>query len=404
MGDVTSSANKAPSGWQIIYPVRLQGQIFGSFFLERHLKGFIVPERILALLKAISTQVSVALDNVRVYEEIAELKEQLEAEALFYRNKPSNIREAKDIYGESSKIKEVITKISDVAQSNTTVLIIGETGVGKELVAKAIHQMSNRSTGPFIPVSISSLSEDLLPSELFGHEKGAFTNALQTRRGRFELANNGTLFLDEINSLSLDVQIRLLRVLEEKSFERVGGSTCIKPDFRLITATNQPLDDSVKNGTFRPDLYYRLNVYPILVPPLRDRKEDIPLLVSHFVNYYNRKFGKNFTCVNKRSMLALEAYNWPGNVRELKHTVERTVLTCKEKQLEFQDINLCNNVPIANKQFFSLKEMERQFIMNALENSIVPRYLHQQHQGIKNNTTTFVNSHWVKIDFHYFWM
>ena len=365
-GKASNNTSHNSSGWQIAYPVKLQGKILGSFFMERNLSGFAVSERILSLLKAISTQVAVALDNVRAYEEIAELKDQLEAETLFYRSEPSNARQAKDIVGDSANIKEVIARVCDVAHSDTTVLIIGETGVGKELVAKAIHQLSNRSSGPFIPVSIASLSDSLIPSELFGHEKGAFTNALRTHRGRFELANKGTLFLDEVNSLSLDIQSKLLRVLEEKAFERVGGSAVIRPNFRLIAASNQPLDDAVKNETFRSDLFYRLNVYPITVPPLRERKEDIALLVAYFVRTFNQKFGKNYRNINKRSMQHLMDYPWPGNVRELKHAVERAVISCKDKQLSFPDFCLCEPAGDEETHFLPLKEMERQYIMKAL--------------------------------------
>ncbi len=356
----------ATTGWQIIYPVTLQGKTLGCFFIERNLSGFAVSERIFPLLKAISTQVAVALDNVRAYEEIAELKDQLEAETLFYRRGPSNILQVKDIVGESEKIKEVISKICDVAQSDTTVLIVGETGVGKELVAKALHQLSNRASGPFIPVNIASLNENLVTSELFGHEKGAFTHALKSHRGRFELASRGTLFLDEINSLSLDIQSKLLRVLEEKVFERVGGTTEIKSNFRLIAATNQLLENSIKEGGFRADLYYRLKVFTITVPPVRERKQDIPLLVSYFVKEYNQKFGKNFKKVNKRSMQNLLDYHWPGNVRELKHSVERAVLTCKDKQLSFDELIFSEPVETGNQPFLPLKDMERRYILEAL--------------------------------------
>ncbi len=362
----SDQAAKKYSGWQITFPVKLQGKVLGAFLLERNLDGFTISERTRSLLKAISTQVAVALDNVQAYEKIAELKDQLEAETLFYRNDPSTTRQAKDIIGDSAKIKEVLAKIYDVAPSDSTVLIIGETGVGKELVAKAIHQLSLRSGGPFIPISITSLNENLISSELFGHEKGAFTNAMRTHHGRFELSNNGTLFLDEINSLSLDVQSKLLRVLEEKSFERVGGSSPIKTNFRLIAATNQGLDVAVKKGLFRPDLYYRLNVYPIIVPPLRERKEDIPTLVSFFVSQYNRKFDKDFRHINKKSMKSLMAYHWPGNVRELKHTVERAVLSCKNKlQLSFPNITPSEIDPNETR-FMPLKENERLHILKAL--------------------------------------
>lgn len=355
------------SGWQIVYPVLLEGKVSGCFYLERKLSGFAVSEKTLSILKVIATQVSVALDNVRAYEEIAGLKDRLEAETLFYRSEPSNMRQITDIIGDSKGIQEVITKIEDVAQSDASVLIVGETGVGKELVAKAVHQLSQQSTGPFIPVSISSLSQGLISSELFGHEKGAFTNAIRAHRGRFELADNGTLFLDEVNSLSLDIQAKLLRVLEEKKFERVGGNTLIRSKFRLIAASNQPLDQLVAKGEFRSDLFYRLNVYPIHVPPLRDRKEDIPQLVSHFVNVFNKRFNKNFMKTAKNTMQQLLAYHWPGNVRELKHTVERAILTCKGKQLSFFDF--ISNQPHQKEKsrFLSLQDMERQYIVKALK-------------------------------------
>ncbi len=356
---------KSP-GWQITYPVKLHGKVLGSFFLERSLSGSTLSSRVLALLKVISIQVAVALDNVLAYEKIAELNDQLEAETLFYRNEPSNAHQLNDIVGESTQIKEVISKIHDVAQSDTTVLIVGETGVGKELVAKAIHRLSIQANGPFIPVSIASLSESLLPSELFGHEKGAFTNAMRTHLGRFELAKNGTLFLDEVNSMSLDIQSKLLRVLEEKSFERVGGSSAIDTNFRLIAATNQMLDQAVEQGTFRSDLFYRLNVYPIIIPPLRQRKEDIPILISYFVEKFNQKFEKNFKTVNKNSMQELLAYPWPGNVRELKHSVERAILSCKEKQLTFQDLTTTGSHQEKEKPFIPLKDHERQYIIKAL--------------------------------------
>ena len=189
---------------------------------------------------------------------------------------------------------------------------------------------------------------------------------MRTHRGRFELANKGTLFLDEVNSLPLEVQIKLLRVLEERSFERVGGSTVIRPNFRLIAASNQALDDVVRKGTFRSDLYYRLNVYPIIVPPLRERREDIPLLVAHFVQVFNKKFGRNFQNITKQSMQHLLDYHWPGNVRELKHSVERAVLSCKERQLSFSDFNKAKLGYEADTPFLSLKNMERQHIMIAL--------------------------------------
>ncbi len=355
------------SGWQLAYPIVLQNKVLGCFYLERKLSGYKVSEKTLSILKLIGTQVAVALDNVRAYEEIAELKERLEAETLFYRSEPSVMREVKDIVGDSPGIRKVISKIADVAPSDSSVLIIGETGVGKELVAKAVHQQSSRSTGPFIPVSVASLSEGLVTSELFGHEKGAFTNATKTHRGRFELADKGTLFLDEVNSLSPEVQAKLLRVLEERVFERVGGTRNITTDFRLIAATNQPLDQLVKSRQFRSDLFYRLNVYPIYIPPLRERKEDIPILVSHFVVQYNKKLNKTYHKTAKNSMLQLMAYDWPGNVRELKNMVERAVLTSKGNRLLFPDLISDGQQTSPDEEFLSWQEMESNYLKRVLE-------------------------------------
>ncbi|MCG8564094.1 MAG: sigma 54-interacting transcriptional regulator [Desulfobacterales bacterium] len=361
------SLSQGATGWEIVYPIELRGEILGCFYLERELSGPPVSQRVLSEIKLVSTVLAMALDNVEAYGEIAQLKDEFEAETLFYRNEFSNVWEKQNMVGKSPAMQEVITKIKDVAPSDATVLICGETGVGKELVAKAIHRFSNRSTGPFISVSIASLSDNLVPSELFGHEKGAFTDAVQSRKGRFELANKGSLFLDEINSLSKDTQAGLLRVLEEKSFERVGGSLTIQSGFRLITACNQPLDQLVKKGKFRSDLFYRINVYPIDVPPLRERIEDIPILVNHFVSLFNKKFNKQIDKISKKGMKQLMRYHWPGNVRELKHVIERAVISCKSKQLHFSQLDLPNTDLQLPGTIQTFQEMERSHILKALK-------------------------------------
>jgi transcriptional regulator with GAF, ATPase, and Fis domain len=216
-----------------------------------------------------------------------------------------------------------------VAPTNSTVLITGETGTGKELIARAIHKRSTRSGGAFVSVNCSALAPSLISSELFGHEKGAFTGATERRLGRFELANGGTIFLDEVGELPADVQVALLRVLQEREFERVGGTKLIKTDARVIAATNRDLEAAIETGKFRSDLYYRLNVFPIEMPSLRERKEDVPILVEYFIDRYAAKAGKKIGAINKATLDRLQAYDWPGNIRELQNVVERSVIVCE---------------------------------------------------------------------------
>lgn len=244
------------------------------------------------------------------------------------------------IVGESYAIKQVLAQVKQVANMDATVLIMGETGVGKELIARAIHFQSQRIDKPFIRVHCSALPESLLASELFGHEKGAFTGANERRIGRFELADRGTLFLDEIGEFSQDVQIRLLRVLQTKEFERVGGSETLSSDFRLVAATNRQLKDEIAANRFRKDLYYRLNVFPILIPALRNRKEDIPLLATHFLNEYSKKTKRFYKGISDDDMNRLIQYEWPGNIRELEHTIERGVILSNKDVFVLPEIDV----------------------------------------------------------------
>jgi transcriptional regulator with GAF, ATPase, and Fis domain len=234
-----------------------------------------------------------------------------------------------EIVGTSPALQAVLSRISKVAPTDSTVLIAGETGTGKELVARAIHRRSNRASRAFVSVNCAAIPRDLIASELFGHEKGAFTGALQRRVGRFELAGGGTIFLDEVGELSPDTQVALLRVLQEREFERVGGIQSIRVDVRVIAATNRDLKAAVANGTYREDLYYRLNVFPVEMPPLRARRADIPLLVEYFVDRYARKAGKSIRRVDKRTLQLLQSYPWPGNIRELQNVIERSVIVCE---------------------------------------------------------------------------
>jgi Nif-specific regulatory protein len=226
-------------------------------------------------------------------------------------------------------MQEVYAQVAQVARTNTTVLIRGESGTGKELIARAIHYNSLRADQPFIKVSCAALPESLIEAELFGYEKGAFTGAYTRKKGRFELADRGTLFLDEVGDLPLSVQVKLLRVLQEREFERLGGTETIKVDVRLIAATNRDLEQAMREGTFREDLYYRLNVFTIFLPPLRERKSDIPLLADHFLEKYARLHGKDIRRISTPAIDMLMSYHWPGNVRELENCIERAVLVCE---------------------------------------------------------------------------
>jgi PAS domain S-box-containing protein len=255
------------------------------------------------------------LAEQRLKEENVALREEIDKASMF-----------EEIVGASGPLKKALSRISKVAPTDSSVLITGETGTGKELAARAIHRRSRRSSHAFVSVNCAVIPRDLIASELFGHEKGAFTGATQRRLGRFELADKGTIFLDEVGELPTETQVALLRVLQEHEFERVGGSGSIRTDVRVIAATNRDLESAIEVGAFRNDLFYRLNVFPIELPPLRKRPEDIPLLVSYFLNHYARKTGKHFKAVDKKSMSLLEGYDWPGNIRELQNVIERSVI------------------------------------------------------------------------------
>jgi PAS domain S-box-containing protein len=304
----------------------------------------------------------------KAHEELQQLKNQLEAENVYLQQELQLDPTFGEIVGNSDAIKYVLFKITQVAPTDTTVLITGETGTGKELVARAIHGASSRKNRPLIKVNCGALAPSLIESELFGHEKGAFTGAGARKLGRFDLANGGTLFLDEIGELPLELQVKLLRVIQDNEFERVGGTRTLKTDVRIIAATNRNLKIEVENGNFREDLWYRLNVYPITVPPLRQRKEDIPLLVEHFVNGYAKKFGKTITSVSPRALQTFQSYSWPGNVRELANAIERAVIHAKGSVLHSVDRfeEPAEELPLAAK---TLEEVEREYIMRTLENT-----------------------------------
>src|SRR6202795_2396941 len=256
-------------------------------------------------------------------------EQKLQQENVALREEVDKASMFEEIVGTSKSLKAVLARIAKVAPTDSTVLITGETGTGKELIARAVHKRSQRSGGPFVSVNCAALPPTLVFSELFGHEKGAFTGATERRLGRFEMADGGTIFLDEVGELSPDTQAALLRVIQERELERVGGGQSIRIDVRVVAATNRDLKAAVANGTFREDLYYRLNVFPLEMPPLRTRRADIPLLVEYFIDRYGRKAGKSIRRVDKKTLQLLQSYPWPGNIRELQNVIERSVIVCE---------------------------------------------------------------------------
>jgi formate hydrogenlyase transcriptional activator len=278
------------------------------------------------LLQEVTNQVALAIENMREYEEIDRLKAQLERENVYLREEILGDHNFEELVGTSPSFAAVLRTVERVAPTDTTVLVLGETGTGKELVARAIHNRSPRHARPMVKVNCGAIPAGLIESELFGHVKGAFTGALDRRTGRFELADRGTLFLDEVGELPLDMQVKLLRVLQEQEFEPVGGSRTVKVNVRVIAATNRDLEREVAAGRFRQDLFYRLNVLPISVPALRDRRADIPALVMYFVQRHAKRIGRHVEAVSRSSMEQLERYDWPGNVRELENVIERALV------------------------------------------------------------------------------
>jgi formate hydrogenlyase transcriptional activator len=297
--------------------------------------------------------------------EIKTLKDQLEVENIYFRQEIKKKHQFDHIIGQSDGLKYVLYRVEQVAPTNTTVLILGETGTGKELIAAAIHNMSPRKDRPLITVNCAALPANLIESELFGREKGAFTGADTRQVGRFEVAHGSTLCMDEIGELPLEMQAKLLRAIEHNEFERLGSSHTIKVDIRIVATTNRNLEEEVRKGRFREDLYYRLNIFPITVPPLRQRKEDIPLIVQVFIEQYSRKLGKQITSIKKETMKALQDYPWPGNVRELESVIERAVILCPGPVLQLADELEILSPPLSSSMR-TLEETERNQILKTL--------------------------------------
>ena len=307
----------------ICVPIKAGNEVFGALSVDHLYSGEVALQEDVRLLTTLASMIAQA---VKLRLDMMEESERLEAENLRLREELRQKWQPANIIGRSSAMQKVYDLIAQVAPSNATVLIRGESGTGKELVAHAIHASSPRADGPFIKVNCAALPETILESELFGHEKGAFTGAIAERQGRFELAHGGTIFLDEIGDLSPSSQIKLLRVLQEREFERVGGAKPFRVNVRVITATNRDLEQFMRDGKFREDLYYRLNVFPLFIPPLRSRKTDIPLLIDHFLEKFSRDSHKRVRRISTPAIEMLMSYHWPGNVRELENIIERAVL------------------------------------------------------------------------------
>ena len=332
--------------------------------------AFTLPD--IEFLTRIAGQVAIAIDNAFAYRRITELSDQLKQENLYLEDEIRSELNFEDIIGNSTALRQVLRQVEAVAPTNSTVLIQGETGSGKELIARAVHNLSRRRERPFVKLNCAAIPTGLLESELFGHEKGAFTGAIAQRIGRFELASQGTIFLDEISEIPVELQPKLLRVLQEREFERLGSSRTLRTDARLIAATNQDLSAMVEEQRFRSDLFYRLNVFPVYVPPLRDRKEDIPFLVRHFAQHFARNMTKDIDTISAETMNALTSYPWPGNVRELQNVIERAVILAKGSTLKISMTDLRSKSSDPNGHIngaATLEEIERRHILSVLEQS-----------------------------------
>jgi formate hydrogenlyase transcriptional activator len=332
-------------------------------------------EEDLAFLQQVANQVAIAVENALAYGQIADLKDKLAQEKVYLEDEIRSELNFEEIIGTSEGVRRVLKQVETVAPTDSTVLVYGETGTGKELIARAVHNLSTRKANAFVKLNCAAIPMGLLESELFGHERGAFTGAIAQRVGRFELAHRGTIFLDEVGEIPLELQPKLLRVLQEHEFERLGSSRTIRTDARMIAATNRDLAAMVAEGTFRSDLYYRLNVFPVSIPPLRERTEDIPLLVRHFTQQFSRRNNRTIETIPSETMEALTKYDWPGNIRELQNVIERAVIVSKGSVLrvpvsDLKPRNTHPTPPPAGEDLRgALDEEERKRIVNALEQS-----------------------------------
>jgi transcriptional regulator with GAF, ATPase, and Fis domain len=354
-----------------IVPLSVGGQVIGSFAVDSMWKHRSWPGAFLKRLTLFGNVVAGAIVRQRAdsrlrkaHGEISRLKEQLERENIYLRDQIELEFRHEEIVGRSRGLKEVLLQVEQVASTDSTVLLLGETGTGKELIAHQIHRLSRRNGRPMIKVNCAGLPSTLVESELFGREKGAYTGALSRQTGRFEIADGSTIFLDEIGDLPLELQVKLLRVLQDGEFERLGSSRTIKVDVRVIAATNRDLRQAVKNGTFREDLYYRLNVFPITIPPLRKRRDDILPLVWFFLKDFGRSMGTMVETIPRKTVEELQSYPWPGNVRELRNVLERAVIRGGGGSLQ---VDLADSGRDASSESLTLDEVQRRHILHVLE-------------------------------------
>jgi Nif-specific regulatory protein len=358
-------------------PLKTKDRILGALSAVNKRKASFSEDDV-RLLEFLAGPLAIAIENARLIQELQTAQERLREENLYLREEVGQVARFETLIGESPRMQEVYGLVERVLNTTATVLITGESGTGKELVARVIHYEGPRAKGPFIALNCAAIPETLLEAELFGYEKGAFTGAAQRKLGRLELACGGTLFWDEIGEMSPVLQAKLLRVLQEKKFERLGGTETIATDVRFIAATNQDLEKLIAEGRFRRDLFYRLNVYPIPLPPLRERADDILPLALHFLRKYNRELGKEITGLSTEVGGLLSSYRWPGSVRELENVVERAVILCQGRMVAAQDLPLSLReqlqvLPLSGEAFklppggIALAELEKQLICQALE-------------------------------------
>ena len=328
------------------------------------------PQNDAELLQHVANQIAIGVENALAYRQVVEQANKLTEEKLYLQDEIRTQHNFEEIIGESRVLKDILNQLTTVAPTDSTILVLGETGTGKELIARAIHNLSTRRERTLVKVNCAAIPTGLLESELFGHERGAFTGAIAQRIGRFELAHRGTLFLDEVGDIPLELQPKLLRVLQEQEFERLGSARTTRVDVRLVAATNVDLAQRVATGQFRSDLYYRLNVFPVTIPPLRERREDIPVLVRYFAQKYARRMKKPIDTIPSKAMTALTEYRWPGNVRELENFIERAVILSRGVDLQLPLSELRQRTQSVGgavaSHFATLEHAEREHIVRAL--------------------------------------
>src|SRR5215472_1014382 len=345
-------------------PLLSHNRMLGALNVGRRSDTEFLPEEV-ELLSQVAQQIAIAVENALAHRQIVELKDKLAKEKLYLEDEIRNDHNFEEIVGESTALRRALKQVEIVAPTDSTVLIQGETGTGKELVARAIHNLSQRRERTFVKINCAAIPTGLLESELFGHERGAFTGAIATKIGRFELANQGTLFLDEVGEIPLELQVKLLRVLQEQEFERLGSTRTLRVNVRVIAATNRDLARMVEEQKFRSDLYYRLKVFPVTVPPLRDRSEDIPHLVHYFVRKIARRMNKRIENIATDTMASLARYHWPGNVRELENFIERSVILSQGPTLQVSLGELAPSTPASTNMITTLEVAERDHIVRA---------------------------------------